>query len=393
MFQRVGPKAFKKDLSNINRLVALLNQPQQTFKSIHIAGTNGKGSVSFYLATALHQAGYKVGLYTSPHYKDYRERIRIDTSMITKNYVRSFVNKVIALGVFEWESRPSFFELTVAMAFSYFAENEVDFAVIETGLGGRLDSTNIITPEISTITNIGLDHTHFLGNTLELIAAEKAGIIKQDVPVVIGRRQDETTPIFESKSKESNSALTYAQSEQLPVTLRAAVGDRHSWQLENMLTAYVTLAQLGLKISDEALIAAWTIGLTSWGYLGRNQWLSESPRILVDSAHNQMGLKSLFENLEKEKYQQLHIILAIVGDKDPGLVLDLFPRTEKYYFSQAQIPRAMPREALHVHASHHGLHGKTYTTIPRALAAAKKSYKTGDLILVTGSIFTVAEVV
>lgn len=390
----MGPKVVRKiDLNNIIRLSELLDDPHHSFKSIHIAGTNGKGSVSFYLAAALHQLGYNVGLYTSPHYKHYRERIRVNADFITKAYIKKFVATLIDRGVFEWKERPSFFEITVAMAFSYFKERQLDYAVIETGLGGRLDSTNIVTPEISVITNIGMDHTNFLGNTLELIAGEKAGIIKKGTPVIVGRRQDETKEVFAKKAKISKSDLQYADKWSLPSDLKTHFKGYQDWQLENMRTAYATLSRMDIDISVKDLKKAWSHGLRKWGYVGRYQWLSQRPRILVDSAHNTMGITGLIESLAKEKYNMLHVVIAIVKDKDPSRVLTILPSDAHYYYSQAKIPRAMPRETLMDHADKHGLKGKSYSTIPRALAAAKKRYRKGDLILVTGSIFTVAEVV
>ena len=393
MFQRVGPKAFKKDLKNIQHLDTYLDHPHQSFKSIHIAGTNGKGSTSYFIATALHEMGYKVGLYTSPHYKDYRERIKVDGELISKTYVKRFVNQLISDGVLDGDFKPSFFEITVGMAFSYFRDMNVDFAVIETGLGGRLDSTNIITPELSVITNIGFDHTLFLGDTLSLIAAEKAGIIKPAVPVVVGRRQKETHPIFSKKVKNSRTQLHYAQESEFCLNEKGLKKSFPEYQLENLQTAYVSLKMLLSQVPLSKLSAAWTKGLRQWEYMGRYMKVSSSPLVIYDSAHNIDGITTLFQELRKEKYNQLHIILAMVGDKDQSKVLELFPKEAKYYFSQAIIPRAMDKEKLADLAIAKGLDGKTYTTVRRALSVARKSADTSDLILVAGSIFTVAEVV
>jgi len=393
MFQRVGPKAFKKDLKNIKKLTAHLGQPQREFKSIHIAGTNGKGSVSFFLATILHELGYKVGLYTSPHYKDYRERIKVNGTMIPKTYVKSFVNELLMSKVFDDELKPSFFEISVAMAFQYFKDEEVDFAVIETGLGGRLDSTNIILPELSVITNIGYDHMNFLGNTLELIAKEKAGIIKKRVPVVIGRKQKETVEIFKGKASKCESKITYATKSKYQKLLRSVSANFPDYQEENMTTALTTLVTMKLKPSEKQLNKAWSKGLMTWGYQGRYQILSTKPLVICDSAHNEMGLKNLFEQIHQEQYSDLHIVIGMVGDKDLSLVLALFPKNAIYYISQAKIPRAKKKEELQKELNNYNLYGKLYSTIPRALAAAKRKAKTKDLILVTGSIFTVAEVV
>jgi len=375
MFQRVGPKAFKKDLKNIKKLVALLGQPQDNFKSIHVAGTNGKGSTSFFIASALHHAGYKVGLYTSPHYKDYRERIKINGMKIPKSFVKRFVNRLVAAKVFENELAPSFFEVTVAMAFLYFSEEQVDYAVIEVGLGGRLDSTNVIVPELSVITNIGYDHMNFLGNTLPKIAKEKAGIIKSKVPVVIGR--------------PSRYANRYKQ----PDYFKELKTKFPSYQAENLTTAFAALSQLKIDLKEKDFKRAWSSGLNDWGYMGRYQLLSKRPRVLCDSAHNKMGLSKLFEVLKEENYKKLHVILAMVGDKDLDMVLPLFPQEAVYYFSQAKIPRAKKAAALQSEAAQYLLEGKTYSTVGRALAAAKRKASAKDLILVTGSIFTVAEVV
>ena len=393
MFQRVGAKAFKKNLDNIKNLSRQRGHNHKYFKSIHIAGTNGKGSTSFFLASALEAHGYKVGLYTSPHYKDYRERIRINGQKIPKSFVKTFVNSLIELSVLDGELKPSFFEITVAMAFEYFNKEQVDIAVIETGLGGRLDSTNIITPEISVITNIGLDHTNFLGNTLPLIAKEKAGIIKKNVPVIIGRRQKETLPVFKKKAEQMKTKLSFAQSQKWPDELNSLRNKFPSYQHENLKTAFTTLKKYGVEIDLKKLKKAWTKGLTQWGFMGRYMKTSTSPITILDSAHNPAGIKVLFEQLKNEKYKQLHIILAVVNDKDLDKVLPLFPKQARYYFSQAQIPRALQKEKLQNEAMQFELNGKCYNSIRYALSAARKKADANDLILVTGSIFTVAEVV
>ena len=392
MYQRVGPKAFKKNLDNIIKLSDYLGNPHESFDSIHVAGTNGKGSTSFYLASALHEMGYKVGLYTSPHYKDYRERIKINGKMIPKKYVKKFVQQLIDDDVFRSEFKPSFFEITVGMAFQYFADEKVDVAVIETGLGGRLDSTNIVTPLLSVITNIGLDHTNFLGNTLPLIAGEKAGIIKKGVPVVIGRKQKETKSVFEKVAKKNKAPLTYAENKRVKIG-EFVPHNTADYQIENYRTAYVSLKLLYPKLKLDTFKTAWRKGIKKWGYMGRYQLLSNKPRIIADSAHNAMGIGNLFRQLASEKYKQLHIVLAVVSDKDLAGVLPLFPQSATYYYSQAKIPRAMDREVLAAQAEENGLQGKSYTTIGRALSAAKRRSSKGDMILVTGSIFTVAEVV
>jgi len=393
MFQRVGAKAFKKNLDNIKHLSKVTGQAHKSFKSIHIAGTNGKGSTSYFLATALHAQGYKVGLYTSPHYKDYRERIKVDGEMIPKPYVKQFVNQLIEDKVFEGAFKPSFFEITVAMAFNYFKDTKVDIAIIETGLGGRLDSTNIIVPELSVITNIGLDHTNFLGNTLPKIAKEKAGIIKKEVPVIIGRKQKETLPVFKKKAEQKKTKLHFAQSVKWPKELDSLLQQFPTYQHENLKTAYTTLKKFDKSIEVQTLKSAWTKGLKSWGFIGRYMRVCQSPKIIFDSAHNPSGIKVLFNQLQQEKYNNLHIVLAVVNDKDLEKVLPLFPKDAKYYFSQAKIPRALDKESLFENAKKFDLQGKIYTTINRAFSAAKKSATKKDLVLVAGSIFTLAEVI
>ncbi len=392
MYQRVGAKAFKKDLSNIKALASLLDNPHRKFKSIHIAGTNGKGSTCFFIASALHQLGFKVGLYTSPHYKDYRERIKINGEKISKSFVKQFVKRLVERQVFDQDNRPSFFEVTVAMAFQYFADEDVDYAVIETGLGGRLDSTNIITPIVSTITNIGLDHTNFLGNTLNAIAGEKAGIVKPRVPVIIGRRQKETESVFVKKANKSKSPITFAEDQdyELDKLIPKSIPD---FQLENCRTALATIKAI-LPNSDGAQIKkAWNTKINEWGYLGRYQIVNKRPRIILDSAHNKMGLSQLFTQLSQEKYQALHIVMGVVSDKDLSSVLPFFPKVAHYYFSQAKIPRALDKDILKKKAANYNLTGQSYTSIRTAFAMAKRKANKRDLILVTGSIFTVAEVV
>lgn len=393
MFQRLGPKAFKKDLSNIHHLSTYLGDPHGSFKSIHIAGTNGKGSTSFFIATALHAMGYKVGLYTSPHYRDYRERIKVDGEMIDKKYVKKFVNQLINDDVLSGKFKPSFFEITVGMAFSYFKDMEVDYAVIETGLGGRLDSTNIITPEVSVITNIGLDHVQFLGNTLALIAGEKAGIIKPSVPVVIGRKQKETQAVFSKIAKNNKAQLNYAQDMPAINVSKKILNSFPDYQKENLQTAYSCLSTFLNNVPKPKLIKAWTEGLKEWGYMGRYMKVSIDPVTIYDSAHNIDGITILFEELKNEKYEQLHIILAMVGDKDQSKVLSLFPKDAQYYFSQASIPRAMDKKKLSAVAQEHDLEGQIYSTVRKALSAALRRANKNDLVLVAGSIFTVAEVV
>lgn len=392
MFQRVGPKAFKKDLNNIIHLSDHLGDPHKSYKTIHIAGTNGKGSTSFFLASALSELGYNVGLYTSPHYKDYRERIKVNGKMISKSFVKKFVNGLIEEDLLTGALKPSFFEITVAMAFEYFKDQKVDYAVIETGLGGRLDSTNIITPELSVITNIGLDHTNFLGDTLELISAEKAGIIKSKIPVVIGRRQSKTDPVFKKVAKSLRSKIIYAEDYKPLKISKKLKGQFPDYQHENMQTAYTSLCSIFNKVEANKIEKAWESGLKKWGYVGRYMYINRKPLTIYDSAHNLDGINVLLDQLSKEKFDKIHFILAMVGDKNQDKILALLPKDANYYFSQAKIPRAMAKEELQSQAQSHDLQGKTYISIRKALAAASKKANDRDLILVAGSIFTVAEV-
>lgn len=392
MFQRVGSKAFKKDLKNIKALDRYLKHPHRSYDTIHIAGTNGKGSTSFFLASILSELGYKVGLYTSPHYKDYRERIKVNGQMISKSYVKSFVNKLIEDNILSGDLRPSFFEITVAMAFSYFRQEKVDIAVIETGLGGRLDSTNIIQPKISVITNIGMDHTNFLGNTLRSIAKEKAGIIKKNTPVVIGRRQKETHPVFSQKANKMNANMTYANKSSRLLT-EAILSNFPDYQKENILTALSTIKKLAIRPTETQIKNALTEGLRDWGFLGRYMNISDHPKIIFDSAHNIDGIRTLMHQIGKEWYDDLHIVIAMVGDKDQSPIIKLLPRDANYYVSQAKIPRAMHRDKLAQLLLTNGLSVTSYTTVPRAFAAAKRKASASDLVLVAGSIFTVAELV
>ena len=394
MFQRVGAKAFKKDLGNIVKLSKLLGNPENDLNCLHIAGTNGKGSTSFILAAWLGALGYNVGLYTSPHYKSYRERIRVNKEHVTKHFVKSFVNDLIERGLFKSDIKPSFFEITVAMAFGYFKQSDLDYCVIETGLGGRLDSTNIIQPQLSLITNIGFDHTAFLGNTLELIAGEKAGIIKQDTPVIIGTTQKETTAVFKNKASEMNSGISFADKLPRVDFLEDISKSFPSYQYDNIYLAYYGLKAL-LPKSDMKKLESINLPLelSEWGFMGRYQLLDANPRIILDSAHNAEGMVELMKNISKEAFHELHVVLAMVNDKDISKVLSLLPKKAHYYFSNARIPRALDKQLLKEQASELGLKGKVYTTVPRALAAARKKASSKDLILVAGSIFTVAELV
>ncbi|SFQ20875.1 bifunctional folylpolyglutamate synthase/dihydrofolate synthase [Parafilimonas terrae] len=412
MFSRIGTDAYKKDLTNTKQLCAALNNPQKKFKSIHIAGTNGKGSVSHILAAILQTAGYKTGLYTSPHLKDFRERIKVNGIMCTEEFIIDFTEKIKPQ--FE-RLEPSFFEITVAMAFEYFAQQNVDVAVIETGLGGRLDSTNIILPELSIITNIGYDHTQILGDTLEKIAYEKAGIIKQNIPAIIGEVVDETRPVFQTAAKEKNAPLIFAQ-ENFYVQdfnyennhLKAEVVDvrkdeHHTflldlpgiYQTKNIVTVLEAVHQLQLKgwqIKLQHIQKALKQVKHLTGLHGRWEKLKENPAVIVDVAHNAAGIKQLLEQLELESYTRLHLIIGFVKDKDIESILSLLPVTANYYFTKAQLPRALNEKMLAGLAAVHGLKGKYFEDVNAALSEAITRADKEDLVLICGSVFLVAEV-
>jgi dihydrofolate synthase/folylpolyglutamate synthase len=412
MFSRIGSDAYKKDLSNTRQLCAVLNNPQQKFKSIHIAGTNGKGSVSHMLAAILQTAGYKTGLYTSPHLKDFRERIKVNGELCSKDFITQFT-KVIKPQIELLQ--PSFFEITVAMAFEYFAQQKVDVAVIETGLGGRLDSTNIIVPELSVITNIGYDHMNILGDTLQKIAFEKAGIIKQKIPAVIGEVLPETKTVFEDAAKEKNAPLIFAQ-ENFYVQdftyshhlLKAEVvnvqKDGHHiynldlpgvYQTKNMVTVLTAVHQLQLKkwnIKQHSIDKALKQVKHLTGLHGRWEKIKDDPTVIIDVAHNADGIKQLTEQLELVSYNELHLIVGFVKDKDIKNILPLLPKTANYYFTKAQLPRALNEKDLAMMAKQNGLNGKTYPDVNTALKDALTHAHKDDLVLICGSVFLVGEV-
>ncbi len=412
MFTRIGAAAMKKDLHNTLAMCEHLGNPQQKFKTIHVGGTNGKGSTSHMLAAVLQKAGYKTGLYTSPHLKDFRERIRVNGSMITESYVVDFTAQEKELIE---QLSPSFFEVTVAMAFAYFAEQQVDIAIIEVGLGGRLDSTNIILPELSVITNISYDHTNLLGNTLQEIAYEKAGIIKPGVPVVIGERQEESAGVFISKAAETSSELTFAgtelrtaESRHVGMLLITSVFKGNtclfkdlkldltgSYQLKNVLTviqAVIKLNQAGFRIPDEAVYSglAHTVEIT--GLQGRWQTLSKNPLVICDTGHNIAGILEVLQNIQATPHDALHIVIGMLKDKDITSILQLLPPDAKYYFCQPELERALPADELANQARESGLKGDIFKTVTLALNAAKANAKPADLIFVGGSTFVVAEV-
>jgi dihydrofolate synthase/folylpolyglutamate synthase len=412
MFSRIGSAAYKKDLFNTLDLCSNLGNPERKCKTIHIAGTNGKGSVSHMLAAIFQKSGYKTGLYTSPHLKDFRERIKINGQMVTEDFVIGFTKEIDPMIS---KLSPSFFEITVAMAFQYFAENQVDIAVIETGLGGRLDSTNVITPEISVITNIGWDHMNLLGDSLEAIASEKAGIIKKNVPVVIGETQPETKDIFIAKAKLENAPISFAdqlrytanwayEHHQLKVDiLENSSQEQFHYQLDlpgyyqtkNLVTVLEAVHQLQKK-GWELNVTAVYDGLANTkkltGLHGRWETIYQLPEVILDVAHNEAGMKQVISQLELIQYKHLHIILGMVKDKEIDKVLNLMPQTAKYYFTQASIPRAMPAYVLAEKAKSFGLDGKIFDDVHKALVDALLHAQKDDLILVCGSVFLVGEV-
>ncbi len=390
MFQRIGKQAFKKDLTNTLKLAELLEHPENKFKSIHVGGTNGKGSVSHMLASIFQAAGYKTGLYTSPHLKDFRERIRINGRLIPQKEVIAFIEENQNFLAF---NRLSFFEMTVGMAFNYFAKEKVDIAINEVGMGGRLDSTNIITPEISVITNIGLDHTAFLGETLEEIAGEKAGIIKENVPVVIGEKQPETTEVFQNKAQSVNAELFIAEDNRFPKYRIDLKGEYQKKNLNTILRVVKVLKQKGWNLTEEAIVNGLNNVKLHTGLQGRWDVLREKPRVICDTAHNSEGLKLVMKQLKKEKFQHLHIVMGVVNDKDLSKVLPIFPKDARYYFSKPNVPRGLEAKELQKEAAVFHLEGKVYLSIPEAFSAALEEALDEDLIFIGGSNFTVAEVI
>ena len=406
VFHHVGSSAYKPGLDNTIRLMNALENPHTRYRTIHVAGTNGKGSVSHMLAAVLQQAGYKVGLYTSPHLVDFRERIRINGNMIEQQYVIDFVEKYHT--VFS-DVEPSFFEATMAMAFNYFADSKVDIAVIEVGLGGRLDSTNIIQPELSVITNISFDHVGFLGDTLEKIAFEKAGIIKPNTPVVIGEALSETRPAFETKAKKENAAIYFAE-ERVIVSfidyengkMRVNTSDNKSfvvglsglYQLKNIatvLTAIEQLNRLNLNISESSIVQGLKMVTEITGLQGRWQVLQQQPVIVADTGHNVGGIQFVVLQLKEQKYKTLRIVIGMVNDKDISSVLAMLPKEAVYYFTQANIIRALEAEDLLNKAKSYGLSGNAYHTVKQALQTAISDAKEDDFIFIGGSNFVVGE--
>jgi dihydrofolate synthase/folylpolyglutamate synthase len=412
MFTRVGAVALKKDIHNTVELCAAIDNPQNKFKSIHVGGTNGKGSTSHMLAAIFQKAGYKTGLYTSPHLKDFRERIRINGKMVPKSFVRDFV-KSQKQTIKEIE--PSFFEVTVAMAFDFFAKEKVDIAIIEVGLGGRLDSTNIITPELSVITNISLDHTNILGDTLPEIAFEKAGIIKNSIPVIIGEQQAKSSTVFLKTAKTNQAEIIFAES---ALTINKVIKKNNTlkfnifkneelifkdlktdltgtYQLKNIKTviqSILTLREKGFKIPDEAIYKALKNVKKITGLQGRWQTLSTKPLVICDTGHNKAGLTEVLKNIANTPHQNLHIVMGMVKDKDIDGVLALLPQKASYYFCAPALERALPATELAQRAGKIKLNGQIYKSVKSALKQAKENAKSNDLIFVGGSTFVVAEI-
>ncbi len=389
VFQNIGAAAYKEDLTNTLLLTAHLNHPEKNFKTIHVAGTNGKGSTSSMVASVFMEAGYKVGLYTSPHLKDFRERITINGKKISKNYVHQFILKHKSF--FE-KTELSFFEMTVGLAFQYYSDKKVDIAIIEVGMGGRLDATNVITPLLSVITNIGKDHTQFLGGTLEKIAFEKAGIIKQNIPVVIGEYTSETKPVFLEAATKNNSEIYFAQDENHPDYSCGLLGD---YQLKNKKTVIETFRKLKseFKISEDN-IKNGILNVVNNTYLqGRWQILQENPKVICDTAHNANGLEMVVNQLKKEKYNQLHIVLGVVNDKDLETILPLFPKNANYYFCKPKNERGLSATILQEKAKSYQLFGNTYASVSKAYKNALCESSDKDLIFIGGSNFVVSEII
>jgi dihydrofolate synthase/folylpolyglutamate synthase len=389
VFQNIGAAAYKEDLTNTILLTKHLNHPERNFKTIHVAGTNGKGSTSSMIASVFMEAGYKVGLYTSPHLKDFRERITINGKKISKNYVHQFVLKHKSF--FE-TTELSFFEMTVGLAFQYFSDKKVDIAIIEVGMGGRLDATNIITPLLSIITNIGKDHTAFLGDTLEKIAFEKAGIIKQNIPVVIGEYTIQTKPVFLEVASKNKSEIYFAQDINHPDYPCGLLGN---YQIKNKKTVIEVFRNLksNFNISEENIKNGIANVVLNTHLQGRWQILQENPKVICDTAHNAHGLEMVMQQLKKETYNQLHIVLGVVNDKDLDAILPLFPKNANYYFCKPKNERGLNVTILQEKAKTHQLIGNTYTSVSKAYKSALEKSSDKDLIFIGGSNFVVSEII
>jgi len=415
MFQRTGAAAYKDNLDNTIRLDEMFGHPHRSFKTIHVAGTNGKGSVSHMLASVLQEAGYKTGLYTSPHLKDFRERIRVNGEMITEDAVVQFTELFQQKNEIE-KLEPSFFELTVSMAFDYFRSRKVDVAVIEVGLGGRLDSTNIIAPEISVITNISFDHMYLLGNTLPKIATEKAGIIKKGVPVVIGETSPEPSLVFEQFAEKMQTKLVFADQEyradysMLTIDGKQSLNIKKNNQLfysdlkldllgiyqrhnvPTVLKAIDLLNENGWDLSENQIRKGLLNVIRNTGLLGRWQIIGHNPLVICDTGHNPAGIKLVVEQINQTAWKHLHMVIGMVNDKDQDEVLSLLPANATYYFTKASIPRAAEPEVLALKAKPFGLKGICYSTVKQAVSAARENSGESDLIFIGGSTFVVAEI-
>ena len=387
MYQNDGSIAFKKDLTNILALSKELGFPEQKFKSIHVAGTNGKGSTSHMLASILQEAGYKVGLYTSPHLKNFTERIRINGVEISEEKVTEFINGNKA---FLEQQKMSFFEMTVGLAFDYFASEKVDIAIIEVGLGGRLDSTNCITPEVAVITNIGLDHTQFLGETLPEIAFEKAGIIKKNIPVVIGEEQAAVKSVFIAKAAKESAPIYFA-SDASGTYISDLLGD---YQIQNSKTAAAAIKRLeGYQVSKENIKNGLLNVVKNTNLKGRWQVLQEHPKLICDTAHNKEGLAIVLNQLKKQPFKKLHIVLGVVADKKLETILPLFPSSADYYFCKPAISRGLSEAILEANAKKFNLIGEKYSSVKLALKSALLNANQQDIIYAGGSTFVVAEII
>ena len=390
MYQQQGKSAYKKDLSNTILLANYLKHPELKFKSIHVAGTNGKGSTSHMLASVLQESGYKVGLYTSPHLKDFRERIKINGNDISKHAVIGFVKR--HKGFFE-KHNLSFFEMTVGMAFEYFAKAKVDIAIVEVGLGGRLDSTNIITPEVSVITNIGLDHTQFLGRSLQAIAKEKAGIIKPNIPVVIGETQNVTKPIFDAIALDKNSKIFYADSLIKKGKMTDLLGAYQNKNLKTALQTLKVMQQQGWDVLEKHITNGLLHVVKHTNLKGRWQILQKNPKVICDTAHNTAGLKDVMRQLFKENYKELHIVFGVVNDKDLDTIIMLLPKEAIYYFCKPNIPRGKPADKVKAFFINKGYQGNSYKSVNEAYKEALNNASPDDVIYVGGSTFVVAEII
>ena len=390
MYQNIGGSAYKKDLINITKLSEYLNNPHNSFKSVHIAGTNGKGSTAHMIASILQEGKYKVGLYTSPHLKDFRERIKINGKMINKDFVSDFVLK--NMDFFNHNSF-SFFEMTVGMAFEYFKKNSVDIAIIETGMGGRLDSTNIISPELSVITNVSIDHVKFLGNTIEDIAIEKAGIIKSHIPVVIGEKQNDVSNVFINKAEEKKSKIFFAEDFNIKEYECELKG---SYQKKNIKTAIVAIELLNdteIKINEKNIIDGLNKIIQNTGIRGRWEIIGNKPLIICDVAHNIDALSIVINDIMSIKSNKIHFVLGFVNDKNLGSIVDIFPESSNYYFAKPNIERGLDELELQELFKNNNRIGESYSSIEQAFKSAIKQSDPNDVIYIGGSTFVVSEVI